>query len=212
MRDFSFPLDAGPFVWMLLLLAFLALVFVVERAMFLHRGLVLSSDFIEGVRNNLRAGRPLEALAACEESPGPVPRVVKAALLRRAHGDVAMRDAATEAALLELPVLERRLGTISAIGRISPLLGLAGAIFSGFHLATAMRDGSVYASADHLLLDVQAALATAGFSLVISASCSLAHHFLVGRVRSIVMEMEIAAHSIITFVRHELPEEKPRQG
>jgi hypothetical protein len=64
---FSFPFDAGPFVWLLLVLAFLALVFVVERALFLHRGLVLSSDFIEGVRNNLRAGRPLEALAACEE-------------------------------------------------------------------------------------------------------------------------------------------------
>ncbi|MEI6461746.1 MAG: MotA/TolQ/ExbB proton channel family protein [Verrucomicrobiota bacterium] len=209
-RAFSFPFDAGPFVWLLLILAFLALVFVVERAMFLHRGLVLSSDFIEGVRNNLRAGRPLEALAACEESPGPVPRVVKAALLRATNGDVAMRDAATEAALLELPVLERRLGTISAIGRIAPLLGLAGAVFSGFHLATALRDGSVYASADFLLLDVQAALATAGFSLVIAAACSLSHHFLVGRVRSIVTEMEIAAHTIITFVRHEIPAEKPK--
>lgn len=209
---FSFPFDAGPFVWLLLLLAFLALVFVVERAMFLHRGLVLSSDFIEGVRNNLRAGRPLEALAACEESPGPVPRVVKAALLRASNGEDAMRAAATEAALLELPVLERRLGTIAAIGRVAPLLGLAGAVFSGFHLATALRDGSVYASADHLLLDVQAALAVAGFALVIAAGCAMAHHFLVGRVRSIVTEMEIAAHSIITFIRHELPEEKPKQS
>ena len=117
MQRFSFPFDAGPFVWLLLILAFLALVFAVERALFLHRGLVLSSDFIEGVRNNLRAGRPLEALAACEESPGPVPRVVKAALLRAANGEAAMRAAATEAALLELPVLERRLGTIAAIGR-----------------------------------------------------------------------------------------------
>jgi biopolymer transport protein ExbB len=211
MRDFTFPFDAGPFVWLLLFLAFLALVFVVERAMFLHRGLVLSSDFIEGVRNNLRAGRPLEALAACEESPGPVPRVVKAALLRAASGEEAMRAAATEAAMLELPVLERRLGTIAAIGRVAPLLGLAAAVFSGFHLATALRDGSIYAAADHLLLDVQAALSCAGFALVIAAGCSMAHHFLIGRVRSIVTEMEIAAHSIITFVRHELPEEKPKQ-
>jgi biopolymer transport protein ExbB len=208
MQRFSFPFDAGPFVWLLLILAFLALVFAVERALFLHRGLVLSSDFIEGVRNNLRAGRPLEALAACEESPGPVPRVVKAALLRAANGEAAMRAAATEAALLELPVLERRLGTIAAIGRVAPLLGLAGAVLAGFDLASALRDGSVYASADGLLLRVQAALATAGFALVIAAGCSLTHHFLVGRVRSIVTEMEIAAHSIITFVRHELPEEK----
>jgi biopolymer transport protein ExbB len=208
---FSFPFDAGPFVWLLLVLAFLALVFVVERALFLHRGLVLSSDFIEGVRNNLRAGRPLEALAACEESPGPVPRVVKAALLRASSGEEAMRAAATEAALLELPVLERRLGSIAAIGRVAPLLGLAGAIFAGFDLATALRDGSVYGSADGLLLVVQGALATAGFAMVIAAGCALGHHFLIGRVRSIVTEMEIAAHSIITFVRHELPEEKPRQ-
>ena len=92
------------------------------------------------------------------------------------------------------------------------MLGLAGAIFAGFDLASALRDGSVYASADGLLRQVQAALATAGFAMVIAAACALAHHFLVGRVRSIVTEMEIAAHSIITFVRHELPEEKPRQG
>lgn len=209
---FSFPWDAGPFVWLLLLLAFLALVFAVERGLFLHRGLVLSSDFIEGVRNNLRAGRPLEALAACEESPGPVPRVVKAALLRAALGEGAMRAAATEAALLELPVLERRLGSIAAIGRCAPLIGLAGAILAGFDLATSLRTGSVYASADGLLGDVQGALATAGFAMVLAAGCTLAHHFLVGRVRSIVTEMEIAAHTIITFLTHELPEEKPRDS
>jgi biopolymer transport protein ExbB len=136
---------------------------------------------------------------------------VKAALLRASSGEEAMRAAATEAALLELPVLERRLGSIAAIGRVAPLLGLAGAIFAGFDLATALRDGSVYGSADGLLLVVQGALATAGFAMVIAAGCALGHHFLVGRVRSIVTEMEIAAHSIITFVRHELPEEKPRQ-
>ncbi|MFM2132715.1 MAG: MotA/TolQ/ExbB proton channel family protein [Opitutales bacterium] len=206
---FTFPFDAGPFAWILVPMAFIAVVFVIERAMFLHRGLVLSSDFIEGVRNNLRAGRPLEALAACEESPGPVPRVVKAALLRMEAGGDAMRAAATEAALLELPVLERRLGTIAAIGRTAPLIGLAGAVLAGFDFVTAMRDGSVFASADSLLGHAQEALAVAGFALTISAVCSLAHHFLVGRVRSIVTEMEFAAHSILTFVTHELPAERP---
>ena len=205
---FSFPADAGPFVWILLVLSFLALVFVIERSLFLHRGLVLSSDFIEGVRNNLRAGRPLEALAACEESPGPVPRVVKAALLRHPSGAVAMRAAATEAALLELPVLERRLGTIFAIGRVAPLIGLTAAVFSGFNLVTALSDGSIYASAKYIFPEIQSALANAGFSLVIATACNLAHHFLVGRVRSIVTEMEVAAHSIITFVEHELNNER----
>jgi biopolymer transport protein ExbB len=205
---FTFPADAGPFVWVLLALAFIAVVFAVERTMFLHRGLILSSDFIEGVKNNLKAGRPIEALTACEESPGPIPRVVKAALLRSNQSEASMRAAAIEAALLELPVLERRLGTIATIGKIAPLIGLAAALFSGFHLASALRDGSIYASAQNIFPDILSAFANAGFSLVIAIGCSLSHHFLVGRVRSIVLEMEIAAHSLITFVHHELPAEK----
>lgn len=205
---FTFPADAGPFVWVLLALAFIAVVFAVERTMFLHRGLILSSDFIEGVKNNLKAGRPIEALTACEESPGPIPRVVKAALLRSNQSEASMRAAAIEAALLELPVLERRLGTIATIGKIAPLIGLAAALFSGFHLASALRDGSIYASAQNIFPDILSAFANAGFSLVIAIGCSLSHHFLVGRVRSIVLEMEIAAHSLITFVHHELPAEE----
>ena len=195
-------------MWILLALAFIAVVFAVERTMFLHRGLILSSDFIEGVKNNLKAGRPIEALTACEESPGPIPRVVKAALLRSNQSEASMRAAAIEAALLELPVLERRLGTIATIGKIAPLIGLAAALFSGFHLASALRDGSIYASAQNIFPDILSAFANAGFSLVIAIGCSLSHHFLVGRVRSIVLEMEIAAHSLITFVHHELPAEK----
>ncbi|NBY42171.1 MAG: hypothetical protein EBQ49_02500 [Verrucomicrobia bacterium] len=157
---FTFPADAGPFVWVLLALAFIAVVFAVERTMFLHRGLILSSDFIEGVKNNLKAGRPIEALTACEESPGPIPRVVKAALLRSNQSEASMRAAAVEAAMLELPVLERRLGTIATIGKIAPLIGLAAALFSGFHLASALRDGSVYASAQNIFPDILPPLLT----------------------------------------------------
>lgn len=205
---FSLLADGGPFTWIILSLALLAAVFSLERTLFLHRGHVRSSDFIEGVRNNLRNGRPLEALAACEDSPGAVPRVVKAALLRLSAGEEAMRAAATEAALLELPVLERRLGTIAALGTIIPVLALAGTVLAGFGAVSALRDGSVHGSADALLGNLQAALATAALGLVVSALCSAAHHFLVGRVRAIVTEMELAAWSLITFVRHELPEEQ----
>ncbi len=206
--DFSLLADGGPFVWLMLALGALGLLFSVERFLFLHRGHIRSSDFIEGVRNNLRAGRPLEALAACEESPGAVPRVVKAALLRIPAGEEAMRAAATEAALLELPVLERRLGSLAALAAIVPVIALAGAALAALDLVTALRAGSLYASADALLLRLQAALALTALGLTLSALLAGAHHFLSGRVRAIAIEMETAAWSLITFVRHELPEEQ----
>ena len=206
--DFSLLADGGPFVWLMLALGALGFLFTLERALFLHRGHIRSSDFIEGVRNNLRAGRPLEALAACEESPGAVPRVVKAALLRMPAGEEAMRAAATEAALLELPVLERRLGTLAALATLAPLVALAGSAVAALDLVTALRAGSLYASADALLLRLQAGLALTACGLTLAALLAAAHHFLTGRVRAIAIEMETAAWSLITFVRHELPEEQ----
>lgn len=206
--EFSLLADGGPFVWLMLALGALGFVFSLERALFLHRGHIRSSDFIEGVRNNLRAGRPLEALAACEESPGAVPRVVKAALLRMPAGEEAMRAAATEAALLELPVLERRLGTLAALATLVPLVALAGSALAALDLVTALRAGSLYASADALLLRLQAGLALTACGLTLAALLAAAHHFLAGRVRAIAIEMETAAWSLITFVRHELPEEQ----
>lgn len=210
--DFSLLADGGPFVWLLLALGCLGLLFSVERALFLHRGHVRSADFIEGVRNNLRAGRPVEALAACEESPGPVPRVVKAALLRMTAGEDAMRAAATEAGLLEIPVLERRLGSLATLATVAPLLGLTGAALAGLDLVSALRADSLHASADAVLLQLQAALANAAVGLTLAALLWAAHHFLMGRVRAIATEMETAAWSLITFVRHELPEEQAAEG
>ncbi len=206
--DYSLLADGGPFAWLMLAIGALGFLFSVERALFLHRGHIRSSDFIEGVRNNLRAGRPLEALAACEESPGAVPRVVKAALLRMPAGEEAMRAAATEAALLELPVLERRLGTLAALATLAPLVALAGSALAALDLVTALRAGSLYASADALLLRLQAGLALTAGGLTLAALLTAAHHFLSGRVRAIAIEMETAAWSLITFVRHELPEEQ----
>ena len=123
--EFSLVLSGGPFVWLLLAIGFIGLLIIVERVIYLHRGQIRAMAFVEGVCANLRNGRFLEALTVCEESPGPVPRVVKVILLHAKEGEARMRIAAEEAALLEIPVLERRAGTIRALAKIAPLVGLA---------------------------------------------------------------------------------------
>ena len=64
----------------------------------------------------------------CEETPGPVAAVVKAALLHAGDEADAMRFHVQEAAVVELPAIERRLGSIAAIAQVAPLVGLLGTI------------------------------------------------------------------------------------
>ena len=156
--EFSVLSNGGPLLYPLIGLSLLAMVFIVERTIFLHRGRIRAAEFLDGVRNNLRHGRLVEALTACEQAPGPVARVVKAALLHARAGEARMRAAAEEAALLELPVLERRIGTVAAIAKIAPLLGMLGTVIALLRAFLALRSAGHYASADQFSGDIAGAL------------------------------------------------------
>lgn len=189
-------------------LSLLALVFIVERTLFLHRGLIRAAEFLDGVRNNLRHGRLVEALTACEQAPGPVARVVKAILIHARDGEGRMRAAAEEAALLELPVLERRIGTIAAIAKLAPLVGMLGTVIALLKAFLALRSAGHYATADQFAGDIAGALVAAAGGLAVSAVAHLGVHFLSGRVRAITHDIEWAAVATIRFISHELPAER----
>src|SRR5882757_3745079 len=113
--DFSLFAQGGPMMAVVLLMAVVALVLFIERTLYLHRGQIRSKPFVEGIKNTLEKRRIVEALTLCEETPGPVAAVVKAALLHAGNDAEQMRFAVQEAAVVEIPSLERRLGALAAL-------------------------------------------------------------------------------------------------
>ena len=95
MTAFSYSVFAkgGPVMWLLVLLGLAAIIIFVERALFLHRGQIRSSEFLDGIKNLLRKQRLMEALTLSEETPGPVAKIVKAGLRHAADDEQAMRFA-----------------------------------------------------------------------------------------------------------------------
>jgi biopolymer transport protein ExbB len=150
----------------------------------------------------------VEALTVCEETPGPVAVVVKAALLHADDDADRMRFHVQEAAVIELPALERRLGAIAAIAQVAPLVGLLGTVLGMTTTFVAFeRD---YATASVLSRGMwQALLATAG-SLMLAIPAHLAYHFLSGRVRAIVRDVEWAGNEIMKYLLTEYRNEVPR--
>ncbi len=200
MSLFSFSLmsKGGPMMWVLLCLGIVALVFFIERTLFLHRGQIQAKAFVDGIKNILAKRRIVEALTVCEETPGPVAAIVKAALLH-AHGDEnRLRYAVQEAAVVELPSLERRLGSIAAIAQVAPLVGLLGTVL-GF-ITTFIAFERDYATASALAQGMWMALLSTAGSLLLAIPSRLAHHFLLSRVRSLVRDMEWSANEIMQYL------------
>jgi biopolymer transport protein ExbB len=191
----------------LLALGLLTVLLALERVLFLHRGQIRATTFLEGIKNILAKRRLVEALTVCEETPGPVAAVVKAALLH-AEADVAtMRFHVQEAAIVELPALERRLGSIATIAQVAPMVGLLGTVLG--MATTFLAFEKDYMSASALATGMwQALLCTAG-GLMLALPAHVAHHFLSGRVRSIVRDVEWAGNEIMRYLQNDYRGRKP---
>ena len=199
-------------IWILIALAVLALTLFVERLLYLHRGQIRAKAFIDGIKNILAKRRLVEALTVCEDTPGPVAAVVKAALLHAEDPADVMRYHVQEAAVVELPMLERRIGSIAAIAQVAPLVGILGTVLGMIATFLAFEKGGNYAMAAALSRGMwQALLATAG-SLMLAIPAHLAHHFLTARVRSIVRDVEWSGNEIMKYLLTEYRGRLPADG
>lgn len=211
MTSFSYNLFArgGPVGWLLALIGLVALGIFLERALYLHRGQIRSTEFLHGIKNLLRKDRLMEALTVCEETPGPVAAVVKAGLRHAGDPEQALRFAVQEAALTELPALERRIGALAAIAQMAPLLGLLGTLLGMARTFWLFEQAGNYATPAALSSGMWEALLTAAAGLAVAIPVHLGRHFLQGRVRALVQDMEWVANDLM---RHLLQEHQTRAG
>lgn len=187
-------------MWVLLVLGFVGVMLFIERTLYLHRGQIRAKAFVDGIKNTLAKRRLVEALTLCEETPGPVAAVVKAALLHADDPAEAMRFHVQEAGIVELPALERRLGSLAAIAQVAPLVGLLGTTLGMINTFEAFQRGGNYAMAGSLSAGMWQALLTAAASLMLAIPAHLAHHFLTGRVRAIVRDVEWSGNEIMKYL------------
>lgn len=202
MTEFSYSVFAkgGPVMWLLVLLGVIALIVFIERALFLHQGQIRSTAFLDGIKNLLQKDRLMEALTVCEETPGPVAKLVKAGLRHATDDEQGMRYAIQEAALAEIPVLERRISALAAIAQIAPLFGLLGTLLGMIRTFWQFNQGGNYATSAALAGGMWEALLTAAAGLAVAIPAQVARHFLAGRVRALVQDMEWVASELMRFL------------
>ena len=192
-------------MWPLVVLSLLGFILFIERTLYLHKNHIRTDPFLSGVKNLLSKRRLVEALTVCEETPGPVVNVIKAALVNHDKDAEQIRSAVQAAALIQIPNLERRIGSIGAIARISPLLGLLGTVVGMIQTFYELQVHGAYAHVGVLAGGIRQALITTASGLAIAIMATLAYHFLSSRVRAMIHEMEWAANDIMEFLGQGLP-------
>jgi biopolymer transport protein ExbB len=192
--------NGGPVIWLILIAAATAAVVFIERALFCHRSQINSAEFLSGVRTVIKRGNIVEAIAICDATPGPVARLVKAAVLARELGRERVREAVEEAGLIEVPRLEEKLNLLATITQIAPLLGLFGTIVGFIDVFGQIEQAGLYAHIEMLSHGVWKALVCAAGGIAVAIPAHAGYNYLVSRVNKIVLDMERAAAEIVNIV------------
>ena len=194
----NFISQGGPVMYPLLIISLLGFILFIERSLFLHKGQIGTQDFLSGIKNLVRKKRLVEALTLCEDTPGPMARIMKSALLNYGKSRETIRSAIQSAAIVEIPILERRIGTIAALARVAPLLGFLGTLIAALQALYLLE--SFNGDSGVLSRLLAEALITSASGLAISVMAMLAYHFLSGRVRALVHDFEWVGHDIHEFL------------
>src|SRR3954466_15925910 len=118
----------GLLMWPILACSIISIAVFAERLFYFHRATIHIGEFLKGLSNLIRRRNFAEALHESAGTPGPVARVIHAAIIRHDSPRAELREIVQEAGQLEVPKLERFLGVLPALAYVAPLLGLLGTV------------------------------------------------------------------------------------
>lgn len=193
-------IKGGPLMWFILAASLLALILFLERLLHLHRAQIDTNSFLNGIYTNLKRSNYLEAITICEDTPGPVARIVQAAILHRDEDEESIRRAMEEVGQVEMPRLENHLSWLATLAKITPLLGLAGTVLGMIGTFAIVYEQSPLVHSGELAAGMYAALISTFAGLVVAIPIYCAYNFLLSRVESIAVDMDTAAWDILSFL------------
>ena len=187
-------------MWIILLCSVVVVGVFFERLFYLHRVSIRVGEFLEGISLLLQRGHLPEALQECIVTPGPVARILQAALQHPDADHVALKEITTDAGLLELPKLERNLSLLSMFAYLTPLIGLLGTVLGLLDAFLAISAHSGYATTAEIAKGVFESLLTTAAGLAVAIPAFLAYSYLSSRVNDLIHDMERAGIEIVQLL------------
>jgi biopolymer transport protein ExbB len=196
-------LKGGPMMVPILLCSFLVFAVIIERIMFLRTIGMNTRKFMGEISYSLKRNRADEAIEMCDKSRGPLPRVLKAGILKYDRPKSDIKEAIEDAALHEIPSIEKNIGILATIAQISPLLGLLGTVLGLVEIFQRIQENaaaSLPSTPADLSSGIWEALIATVAGLVVAIPAVTAYNYFVNKVNYLIREMEISATDLVNIL------------
>lgn len=206
----KFITDGGPLVVALIALIFMVFTFIIERVLMIRKaqGRGSLANFLKNVQQEISKGNIDGAIAACDKQRGSCANVLRTGLDRYrvitgSKEEYSEREvmeevqhSVEEAMMLEVPLLEKNLVTLSTIASISTMIGLLGTVVGMIRSFAAMAHAGA-PDAIQLALGISEALINTAGGLIGGIAGIVAYNFFTTKVDNFTYMIEEASYSIV---------------
>lgn len=205
----QFIKDGGPLVIALVSLSIMVLTYVVERLLSLKKagGRGPLPKFLKTLVGNLNSNDIAAAIATCDAQRGSMANIVKTGLERyqelmgkkdmnKKEKMEEVKRVIEEATMLEMPILERNLISLSTIASISTMVGLLGTVLGMIRSFAALAKAGATDSAA-LSLGISEALINTAGGIAIAIVAIVAYNFFTTKIDGMTYMIDEASKDIM---------------
>ena len=190
----------GPVMYPLVFCAILSVAFMIERFITINRASADNEALTEQVREHLQGGRVNDALAVCDQHPGPVAGLLANGIRNRNLDSDSIERAMEELALRETPLLYRHLGVLDTIITVAPLLGLLGTVTGMIKSFNVVGSAAGLNNPTAITGGVAEALLATATGLAIAIVTLVGYNYLTEKVKEIIADMEVRATQLMNIL------------
>ncbi len=120
--------DSGIFGWLIILLSIVALAVIIENIVSLKRDKLAPPEVIDEIQALFDEGQFQEAMELCENEPTFLTRICGAGIAKIGHPFEVIEKSIEEMGDEEAVKLHQKIGWLSVIANIAPMMGLLGTV------------------------------------------------------------------------------------
>ena len=193
----------GPVMYLIIILSVISLGIIIERIYSLNRARIDSKEFMDEIINSLKRNKVIESIEMCNKTPGPIAHIIKAGILKHDRSRLEIKESIDEAAVLEIPLMEKHLPILATIAHIAPLMGLLGTVsgmIKAFQVIQSKAATMTPVNPGDLAGGIWESLLATLAGLLVAIPTYVAYNYLVNQVDSLVYDMERSATDLVNLL------------
>ena len=196
--EFSFNRPGAVFMWIIVVVAAIALAIFLERMIRLGRLRIRGYGLVEKIARHIKNGEDHQAYELASTNDTPMSRILAQAMEVKDQDRETLETVIVHSTDGEVRELSRYLQALATIGSIAPLLGLLGTVLGMIKAFMVIQEMGGKVNAAVLAGGIWEAMLTTAMGLAVALPTMLAHSYLVSRVDRYEAQLQ---DGTVTFIK-----------